>query len=77
MEKLKAVLEYLFRSLGKGPGLTLVGLLQTGLGYTLALQGKDLAGFAYVVGAVNVGLFGGAAWKAAAEARNGNSGKVA
>jgi hypothetical protein len=75
VERLRIVLDYLFRSLGKGPGLTLVGLLQTGLGYSLALAGKDLSGFAYVVGAVNVGLFGGGAIKAHAEAKaNGTRG---
>jgi hypothetical protein len=57
--------------LGKGAGYVALAFFEAMLGAALAYFGKDLTGFAAVVVAVNAGVFGGGAWKAAAEAKNG------
>ncbi len=59
------------RAFGKGPGYVLLGFAEVACGTWLASRGADLSGFALILGAVNAGVFGGGAWKAAAKARNG------
>jgi sulfite exporter TauE/SafE len=50
-----------------------VGMLEVALGYRLAVHHADaLTGFAAVLSAVNVGLFGGGALKAWADRNGGN-----
>jgi hypothetical protein len=61
----------LVQLLGKGPGYVALAVAELGVGAWLAARGADLSGFALVLGAVNAGVYGGGAWKVAAEARNG------
>jgi len=58
--------------LGKGPGMVGLGFFEATLGAILAYTGKDLVGYAGVLTAINIGVYGGGAWKASAEAKNGN-----
>ena len=62
--------QFLIR-LGKGAGYITLGFFEVSLGGVLAYLNRDLSGYALVVGAVNAGVFGGGAIKAAAEAKNG------
>jgi hypothetical protein len=62
--------------LGKGPGYVALAVAELGVGAWLAARGADLSGFALILGAVNAGVYGGGAWKAAAEAKNGGTKNV-
>ncbi len=60
------------RALGKGPGYVALAVFETILGFALALRQPDaLDGFALVLGAVNVAVYGGGAVNAFA--KNGAS----
>lgn len=61
----------LMAGLGKGPGYVALGFAEALAGAVLVYYGRDVSGYAAVVTAVNVGVFGGGAWKVSAEARNG------
>jgi hypothetical protein len=62
---------FLLQKLGKGPGMMALAFTELILAYFLAKGGVDLNPYAVVIGAINVPVFGGGAWKAAAEAKNG------
>ena len=63
----------MWSALGKGGGFTAIALTEVTAGFVLGYYSKDLVGFATILGAVNAGFYGGGAWKAAAEAKNGGS----
>lgn len=58
-------------SLGKGPGIVGFAYFAAILLFILSLLEKDVAGLTGPLGLLTAGLFGGSAWKAAAEAKNG------
>ncbi len=57
--------------LGKGPGYVVVALFEATAGVVLACLQVDLTGFAAVLTAINVPLFGGGAVKVWAQSKNG------
>lgn len=61
------------RSLGKGPGFILIGVLEVAVALMVAKSGKDLSGLSMCFAAINAGVFGGGAMKAMSEAKNGKS----
>ena len=65
---------FLLQKLGKGPGMMALAFTEVILAYFLSQGGTDLTGYALVLGAVNVPVFGGGAWKAHSEAKNGKAG---
>jgi len=70
-----SLLEPALRTFGKGPGFLALAFFEVAAGFIIAYYKPDaLAGLATVLGAVNVPVYGGGAWKAAAEAKaNGNA----
>lgn len=57
----------------KGAAYVFVGVFEVTLGFVLALKAPgSMTGFATILGAVNVALYGGGALAKWAEGRNGN-----
>lgn len=62
-------------ALGKGPGFLLLALIEVAITAILLAKGIDGTGIAAALGAINIPVYGGGAWKAAAEAKNGGGAK--
>mgnify|MGYP001560333384 CR=1 FL=1 len=65
------VLEKAVRLFGRGPGFMGFAYLCAAALFVLTYLRVDVSGLTGPLGVVCVGLYGGGAWKAAAEARNG------
>jgi len=56
---------------GKGPGFMAFAFVELGVAALLLRAGVGGTDIGLALGPINVALYGGGAWKAAAEARNG------
>jgi hypothetical protein len=66
----------ILRLFGKGPGFMAFAFFTTGVTLLLRAQGVEVASLTGPLGVIAAGLYGGGAWKAAAEAKNGNGKQV-
>ena len=66
-----SVVASLIQHVGKSAGYVGVGILEVAIGAALAYKHLDLTGFAAVLSAVNIPLYGGGALKSWSDSRNG------
>lgn len=62
----------ILRGFGKGPGFMLFAFFTAGGTMLLRYKGVEVASLTGPLGVIAAGLYAGGAWKAGAEAKNGN-----